>query len=301
MNISIVTPSYNQGRFIEKTIKSVLSQDIQDMEYWVVDGGSTDGTLRILQQYDDRLNWVSEKDAGQTDAVNKGIRFSDGDIIGWLNSDDIYYPGALAAVRNYFVQHPEVQILYGDADHIDETDGLIEPYPTEEWNYDRLLETCFICQPAVFFRRSLVEQVGELSTILQYCMDYEYWLRIGKITAMAHLPIRLAGSRLYPETKTLGSRQKVHEEILSMVCNVSGRFSLRWASNLGHVIAEERGLRRDSFWQEFQFCLQVCSTIMKEKTKRGFAPDKQDLKLMKEWMLHLVRRWRQEAKNEDRV
>ena len=293
MKLSIITPSYNQGRFIADTIESVLSQEIHDLEYWVIDGGSTDETLQVLRRFGGRIHWVSEPDAGQTDAVNKGIRRSAGEIIGWLNSDDIYYPGALATVADFFLRHPEAKIIYGDADHIDEQGQVLSAYPTEDWNYERLLETCFVCQPAVFFRRSLVEKLGLLNTSLNYCMDYEYWLRAGRIAPMVHVPIRLAGSRLYPDTKTLGSRRKVHQEILTMVCAFHSGFPLRWASNLGHVIAEEKGLRRDTAFQELRFCTRVWLTIVTEKLRHGFSLDREDWKLMKQWLAHVIRCRRQ--------
>ena len=289
MKLSIITPSYNQGRFIADTIESVLSQEIPDLEYWVIDGGSTDETLQVLRRFEGRIQWVSEPDAGQTDAVNKGIRRSAGEIIGWLNSDDIYYPGALATVADFFLRHPEVEIIYGDADHIYEQGQVLSAYPTEDWNYERLLETCFICQPAVFFRRSLVEKLGPLNTSLNYCMDYEYWLRAGRIAPMVHVPVRLAGSRLYPDTKTLGSRRKVHQEILAMVCAFHSGFPLRWASNLGHVIAEEKGLRRDTAFQELRFCTRVWLTIVTEKLRHGFSLDREDWNLMKQWLAHVIR------------
>lgn len=238
MKVSVVTPSFNQGRFIQRTIESVLSQKTErfEMEYVIFDGGSQDETVEILKSYGDQIRWVSKKDHGQTDAVNQGISATDGDIIAWINSDDIYYPGALDQVVRCFEQHPNVNVVYGLADHIDVHDQAFEAYPSEAWSYQRLLETCFICQPALFFRRKLIEQHGPLDENLHYCMDYEYWLRLGKAgEVFHHLEVKLAGSRLYADNKTLGARIKVLHETLSMLQKKYGRVPEPWFSHYAHI------------------------------------------------------------------
>lgn len=244
--ISVITPSFNQGRFIERTIRSVLAQGYPALEYCVLDGGSTDETLTILRRYTGQIRWISEKDRGQADAINKGFRASSGEIIGWLNSDDIYYPGALAAVAARFRADPQIDLVYGAANHIDAADRVIEPYPTEPWSMSRLPETCFLCQPAVFLKRSTIGRWGSLDDTLHYCMDYEYWLRLARAGARFFYEERvLAGSRIYPETKTLGARIKMHAEINDMLRATLGEAPFKWILAYAYAVADVRfGIRR---------------------------------------------------------
>jgi len=246
MKVSIVTPSFNQGRFIERTLRSVADQatDGIEIEHLVFDGGSRDNTVDVLKGFEPEVRWVSQHDNGQTDAVNQGLRAAGGDVIGWLNSDDVYYPGAIARVVAYFEEHPDVDIVYGMADHIDVDDIAFEDYPSEAWNFERLKETCFICQPTLFLRRHVIEQHGVLDESLDYCMDYEYWLRLGNAgVRFAYLPHKLAGSRLYAENKTLGSRVKVHREINDMFKSLFGKVPDSWLFAYAHAVVESRTTR----------------------------------------------------------
>jgi len=243
--ITVVTPSFNQGNFIRETIESVLSQGIDNLEYIIMDGGSTDQTLSIIEEYKDKLYFESKPDKGQADAVNQGIMKAKGDIIGWLNSDDIYYPGALSTVQKTFDENPEINIIYGEANHITRTGEFMERYYTEPFDYERLKDICFICQPALFFRKKIVVLYGYLDIELNYCMDYEYWLRLGKNETFLHIDKLLSGSRLYEENKTLGSKRKAHEEIVRMTKAKLGLPSERWVYNLAHVICDEKGIPRE--------------------------------------------------------
>jgi len=210
-----------------------------EIEHVVFDGGSTDNTVNVLKNFTPHVSWVSEKDRGQTDAVNKGIRATNGDIIGWLNSDDIYYPDAIFQVARYFQNHPDIDIVYGKADHIDINDVPFEEYPTEHWNFERLKHHCFLCQPSVFFRRRVVEQHGLLDESLNYCMDYAYWIRLALAgVRFGYLEIKLAGSRIYPENKTMGSRMKVHREINDMFIKLVGTVPDKWLFNYAHTVVE---------------------------------------------------------------
>ena len=241
MKVSIITPSFQQGKFIGRTLKSVVIQTGEVFEHVIFDGGSTDNTVKILKQFKSSVKWFSKKDKGQSDAVNQGIRATKGEIIGWLNSDDIYYPKTVERVKNYFTENPEIDVVYGMADHIDIKDNTIESYPTEPWNLERLKETCFICQPALFFRRRLVEKHGYLDESLKYCMDYQYWLRFGMAgVRFGYLREKLAGSRLYAANKTIGARVKVHREINDMLKKLFGKVPDQWLYNYAHAVTENR-------------------------------------------------------------
>jgi glycosyltransferase involved in cell wall biosynthesis len=245
MKISIVVPSFNQARYLGATLDSVFSQSHRDVELIVNDGGSTDGTVELLRGRSEEFRWSSGTDHGQADAINKGLREASGEILAYLNSDDVYLPDALAKVAGYFHDHPECQILYGDAYHLHADGSVMEEYYSEPWNYSHLLEICYICQPAVFWRRSLMEQQGVFDDRLHYALDYDYWLRVG-----AHLPLQylrghfLAGSRLHQDTKTLGQRVKMHREILQVVMAHSRSPGpvLRWLKHLASITATQSGL-----------------------------------------------------------
>ena len=244
MKVSVVIPSYNQARYLAATLESVLGQDHADREILVFDGGSTDGSVALLESYGDRVRWTSGPDAGQADAINQGLRAADGDVLAYLNSDDVYYPGALSAVVTHFRDHPRSRALYGDAHHLHEDGSVMETYPTEPWDYARLLDVCYLCQPAVFWRREVVERFGVFDERLRYAMDYEYWLRVGRETPFDYLAGRfLAGSRLHGETKTLSQRVPVHRELLAVVARYADDGEpgpvMRWLKHLAHLHAAE--------------------------------------------------------------
>jgi glycosyltransferase involved in cell wall biosynthesis len=210
LRISVVTPSFNQAQFIDRTIQSVLSQAGNfDLEYLVIDGGSTDGTLDVLRRYGGRLDWVSERDQGQSDAINKGLRRVTGDVVGWLNSDDVLRPGALARVAAAFEEHPAAGWVHGRCDIIDPEDRVIRRWLSayKRWcslrySYGRLLTENFVCQMTVFWRRSLLEAVGLLDTGLHLAMDYDYWLRLAKLGPPVYIPQPQAYFRWYPVSKS---------------------------------------------------------------------------------------------------
>lgn len=255
LSIAIITPSLNQGCFIERTIQSVLQQNIPNLSYFILDGGSTDETLSILKKYENQLTWFSEKDKGQSEAINKGFSKSKSDIVGWLNSDDIYYPETLNKVLKFFKENPAVDVVYGDAFHIDENDQMLSRYPTENWNLKRLKKTCYISQPAVFFRRKVLAKYGMLDEKLKYCMDYEYWLRLGLAgVKFSRLKEVLSGSRLYPQTKTIRDASQCYEEAMSMLKAHLGYVPAFWLLN--YAIFHMHKISNQPF-SKFRFILKT--------------------------------------------
>ena len=239
--VSIVTPSFNQGRFIRRTIDSVLAQTYANIEYLVVDGGSTDETLAVLRSYGDRVRWLSEPDEGQTAAINKGFRLTNGKINGYLNSDDVLLPDAIAKVVEYLRNHPDCDLVYGDADYIDAEDRVTGAYPTADYSFERLMEDCCICQPAAFWRASLTETVGPFDATVQLAMDYEYWIRVDrKGFVIRHLEEKLAQSRLHAETKTLSARSSIYHEVFDVCRNRGGYVSRNYVYGYWEHIATER-------------------------------------------------------------
>ena len=242
MKFTVVIPSYNQAAYLPATLESVCSQEGAEVEILVFDGGSTDGSVDILSRWPavgggKTFRWESQRDAGQADAINRGLREGTGDVLAYLNSDDVYYPGALAAAAAHFQAHPETLALYGRAHHLHADGSVMEEYPTEPWDYARLLDTCFLCQPAVFWRREAMERFGVFDDVLRYALDYEYWLRVGRTVPFRYLEEHfLAGSRLHADTKTLSQRVAVHQELVHVVKKYSSTPGpvLRWIKHLAH-------------------------------------------------------------------
>jgi glycosyltransferase involved in cell wall biosynthesis len=217
--VSLVTPSFNQGSFIAQTINSVLTQDYPALEYLVMDGASQDETVEVLRSYGERLRWISEPDNGQSAAINKGWQQASGEIVAWLNSDDLLLPGAITAVAAEFRQYPDAMLVYGDGNYIDEEGKLIGRYATRPYDYATLLKsaTNFIPQPAMFIRRTALEQIGWLDEKLHYAMDYDLCLKIGARWPVRYLPRRLAALRLHTAAKSLRAIADFGPEVVSVI------------------------------------------------------------------------------------
>lgn len=222
--ISIVTPCLNQARYIEKTVRSILAQGYPDLDYLVVDGGSTDGTIDILKKFEPRLRWISEADRGQSHAINKGFSLTTGEVCGFLNADDLYEPGALERVGKFFSDHPDREWLAGRCRIIGSNDREIRRPVTAYKNFwlgigsfAVLNVLNYVSQPAAFWRRRVMEKTGPFAEDLYYGMDYDFWLRIGRQHRLGTIPQTLAGFRVHSNSKTGTTATRQFDELWSIV------------------------------------------------------------------------------------
>lgn len=242
--VSVVTPCLNHAGFIEQTIQSVLAQTYPNVEYLVIDGGSTDGSVPIIRRYEDRLaHWVSEPDRGQADAINKGLGRANGQIVAWLNSDDLYYPDTIANAVRLFAQQPQAVLVYGDAVLVDAAGQFVRYFTeVEPFNAFRLRNCAdFIMQPAAFIRRQALQRVGLLDPDLHWCLDWDLWCRLAELGRVHYEPVLAAANRHHGQTKTqIGGRQRLEE--VRQVWRRHG--SSLWPHALFSYRAKELRLRR---------------------------------------------------------
>ena len=227
VRVSIITPSFNQANFIERTIQSVLSQDYPNIEYIIVDGGSTDGTNQIIKKYQKKLKEsISETDHGQTDAINKGFARASGQILAWLNSDDTYEPGAISRAVEYLNAHPNTGAVYADVNFIDERDRIIGRFPAAQTDYQKLRRGyVHIPQQSCFFRKELWKKVGPLDPSFYFAMDYDLWVRISKLATMEYKPGEIwANFRLHREAKTITADDRCWPEMLKVHYRDGGKW-----------------------------------------------------------------------------
>jgi len=210
--VSIITPSLNQGQFLERTILSIKNQDYPLIEHVVVDGGSSDNTLNVLRKYHRDLKWISEPDNGQSDAINKGLRMSRGDILAYLNSDDIYLSGAIRRVVDFFSTSSQTDMVYGNYFIIDQHENVVRKCRLFDISFANLLKRNIIGQPAVFFRRRILEKVGALDVSLRYSMDFDLWLRIASQGTIKHMDDYVSCFRIHPKSKRIKERFKFAKE-----------------------------------------------------------------------------------------
>ncbi len=232
--VSIVTPTLNGARFLEQAIESVLSQDYANIEYLVMDGGSSDGSAAILKRYEGRLHFVSEKDGGQADAINRGFARCTGEIFGFLNSDDIYLPGAISAAVRGFEEHPEAAVIYGSAWHVDANGRKTGDYPVEDFSAAALARRCFLCQPAAFIRSGAFRSAGMLDASLRFSLDYDLWARLAQHHGFARVSETLACSRLHDDAKTVAQTALAMRETLSVLQRHYGYVPFNWLYGYCH-------------------------------------------------------------------
>jgi glycosyltransferase involved in cell wall biosynthesis len=206
--VTVVTPSYNQGAFLEETIRSVLAQDYPDVEYIVFDGGSTDGSVEIIRRYADRLAWwTSEPGVNQPASLNRSFGRATGEVLGWLNSDDTLLPGSITTVVDALESDPEALLLYGDAVFTDETSRMLGPLQAREFHPHEMIRRFenYVVQPGSLFRRRALELAGPLNERAYYHFDLEFVLRLGAVGKVRRLDSTLATYRLHPGSKSIGA------------------------------------------------------------------------------------------------
>jgi glycosyltransferase involved in cell wall biosynthesis len=227
--VSIIMPSYNQGRFLEAAIQSVLAQSYPNIEYILVDGGSTDESVGIINKYQQHFAWsVSEKDNGHADALNKGFSHATGEVLAWLNSDDVYYPNAVAEAVAIMQEHPEVGMVYGDADLIDNSGAAIGQFASRQTDYRRMLRgSVHIPQATTFFRADIWKQVGPLDLSLFFSFDYDLWVKIAKVSRLLYVPKRWAQFRIHGDGKTIVNDDRCYPDMLRVLEREGGGW-LSW-------------------------------------------------------------------------
>lgn len=250
--ITIITPCLNMVGFIEETLKSVAAQQYERVEHIVLDGGSTDGTLSVLErfarQYPHRLRYISQPDKGTADALERGLRMAKGEIFGYLNADDIYAPGTLQAIADGFGAHPSADVVFGDADWIDESGNAIGRYPVQDFDRGLLARGCIFCQPATFVRTALLKKAGGFNTRFESAFDYELWLRLGRTAYFRRLRRVVAKSRMHAANKTLGKRGDVFRESIAAVRQHTGYVGFQWVHGYAAYLLDGR----DQYFEELR-------------------------------------------------
>jgi glycosyltransferase involved in cell wall biosynthesis len=237
--VSIITPSYNQAQYLEQTLRSVLAQSYTPIEYLVVDGGSQDGSVDVIRSYQDLISWwISEPDHGQAEAINKGFQRAQGEIIAWLNSDDLYLPGAVAIAVSALQADPTLGMVFGDAITIDGDGHFIHKLCLDDWGLDDLLGFRIICQPAVFMRRSVLQQAGTLDPSYHFMLDHQLWLRLARLAPIRHISEQqglLAAARIHAGAKNVAQAAGFGQEALRI---------LKWIEQQPDLAAIIAGRRR---------------------------------------------------------
>jgi glycosyltransferase involved in cell wall biosynthesis len=243
--VGIVTPSYQMARFLRETVESVLGQNYPHIDYFVADGGSTDGTRELLQGYAGKLRWHSKPDGGQGQAINQGFRETTGPVFAYLNADDTYLPGGVGKAAEAFRRFPNAGLIYGEGWHVDELGRRLERYASEEFDWWALSRRCFICQPAAFVSREAFDTVGGIDESLHFALDYDLWIRIGREFHVRKHEDYLANSRMHGDNKTLSARRAVYGEIFRVARRHYGYVPPEWVQGYACHLLD----RKDQFFE----------------------------------------------------
>lgn len=233
------------ARFLGETVESVLAQDWPYVDYLVMDGGSRDGTRELLEGYGDRLRWVSEPDGGQADAVNRGLARTRGELVAFLNADDVYRPGAVRRAVEGFERNPGAAAVYGDGDFVDAAGATVRRYPVRDFDRERLMHECYVCQPAAFAARTAWDECGGLDTGLHYALDYDLWIRMSARRPLMRIPGTLATSRMHGDNKSLGRRGALYRESVAVAKRHFGYVPMTWLEPYGRHVVD----RVDQFYE----------------------------------------------------
>ncbi len=227
--ISLVTPSLNQGGYIEETIRSVLLQGYPHLEYFIIDGGSTDETLAVIAKYEPWLTgWVSEPDRCQSQAINKGLRRATGELVGWLNSDDLLYPGGLWPLARAYREHPGAALVYGGGAKVDAGGAVAKDIPLRPYQARLLTTRCYILQPSALFARQALERAGLLDEDLRYAMDWDLWIRLGRAGEVVSIADKVGRLRVYPDTVTNSGGWRRKRELAEIGRRHNGFWDKNW-------------------------------------------------------------------------
>jgi glycosyltransferase involved in cell wall biosynthesis len=264
--VSIVTPTLNQGRFIEHTIRSIKNQTYTEVEHIVVDGGSTDETIGILRRHEGTypMRWLSEPDRGMYDAVNKGMRLATGEILAYLNSDDLYFPWTLQAVVEYFERHPDTDFVFGDALNVDDETGGQLCYLHPPFNLDFVRRVGFLAQPTVFWRRRAAERVGAFDASLRFVGDCDYWMRAGASCSFGKVHEFLAVERNHRGTL----RESNDSRLQSELDGVRARYVT--TSGAGHRARALLGGIQLRVWYRAYWALLLIQSSLPARVRRGW-------------------------------
>lgn len=250
--VTIVTPSFNSADYLEAAIASLQAQNYPRIEHIVIDGQSTDGTPDILRQHQPAVVWLSEPDNGQADALNKGFRLAQGEIIGWLNADDTYQAGALDAAVDFLHRRPEIDLVYGNLNFIDEYGHIICTHASPSFSIEKLLYAAIIPQSSMFFRRHILDDLGGVNPALHYVLDWEFTFRVARRYNVAHVPQSWGNFRIVDGTKSVGQQARFWPEIIPVlqqtIADDAARFT-RWGNDalfMAHLLAALEFARSDA-------------------------------------------------------